>query len=181
MAGTNKKNPTVADYTPMPMVNGHRAALSRQVAHFLDWAAMSNPYTFYTAQVIAKAVYQYGRTLSPESKEAIAVKSVMTRAKDILRDEYGRGFCSQRGAGSRACVNSEDTVKNDLKTKARRKYALEQSIIETGTKAVKPSDFTATPEGRQLRTFHKDLLNSIDVQSTHNILEQANKLLTAGK
>lgn len=178
---TKKKSPITPDYSPMPMVNGHRPALSRQVAHFLDWAARNDPYTFYTAQVVAKSVYQYGRTLSPESKETIAVRSVMTRAKDILRDEYNRGFCSQRNVGVRACVDSEDTVKNDLKTKARRKYAIEQSIVETGTKAVKASEFTATPEGRQWKTFHKDLMNSIDVQSTHSILEQANKLLTAGK
>lgn len=169
-------------YSPMPMENGHMPPLSRRVAHFLDWAASNDPYSFYRPQVIAREVYQYARTLSPESQETKAVKSSLEHAKRILRDDYGRGFTASRGVGVRACVNSEDTVRHDLHAKAKRKRSIEQSILETGTKAVRVSEFSSTPEGKLLKSFHRDLMDVVDPDETQKILDQASRLLlTSGK
>lgn len=181
MMAAKKLVKKVLRYTPMEMVNGHVAPLSRRVAHFLDWAARHDPYSFYRPQVIAREVYQYGRTLSPESQETKAVKSALEHAKRILRDDYGRGFTSQRSVGVRACVDSEDTVRHDLSTKARRKRSIEQSILETGTKAVRPGEFSSTADGKMLRSFHKDLMDIVDPDATQKILDQASRLLTSGR
>jgi hypothetical protein len=156
--------------------------MSHQVAHFLDWAARNYPYDYFGYNVILKAIRKLASMPKVDSKETELVKSVMCRSKKILLETYRRGFDSARGVGCRACVNSEDTVKHDLKGKAKKRVAIDKAIEAVGTQAVTSGDFSDTAEGKQLASFHRNLMKSIDYKSLEDRLGAVNvKQLEPGR
>ncbi len=178
---SRKKNPfDFTKYVPMVVKGDQTPPLSHQVAHFLDWAAKTYPYDYFGYNVILKAIRKLATMPKVDSKETELVKSVMSRAKKILLDTYGRGFDSARGLGCRACVDSEDTVKHDMKGKVKRRVAIDKAIEAVGTKAVRSGEFSSTTEGKQLAAFHRETMKAIDYSSMEQRLQSVN-LLGQGK
>lgn len=180
MTAKTKKPYDFSKYQPLKVKDDQTPPLAQQVAHFLDWAAVAYPYQYFGHNVILKAVRKLSYMPKIESKDSEQVRSVMTRAKKILLDKYGRGFDSARGIGCRACVDSEDTIRHDLKDKAKRRVSIDKAIEAVGTKAVRASDLPNTPEGRQLAAFHRDLMRVVDHKALEDKLNQV-KLLNPAK
>jgi len=145
---TKKRKAAVADYNSLPGMS-----LTQRVAHFLDWAAKNLRYQYFPAQEIVKAISGYNHTPRATSKEAESVRACMTRARDLLRKEYKRGYVCQRGVGYRATVNDEDKARFDLADRTKRlasaKVSVDNSLGMIDARKISIS----SAEGRKLRSF----------------------------
>lgn len=145
---TKQRKTVVIDYEPLPGMS-----LTQRIAHFLDWAAKNLRYQYFPAQEILKAINKYKTTPRAASKETESVKACMTRARELLRKEYKRGYVCQRGIGYRATVNDEDKTRFDLTDRTKRlasaKINVDNSLEMIDTRRITSS----TQEGRKLRNF----------------------------
>ena len=148
------------DYIPLVDANQKKPPLNRQIAHFLDWAAQHMPKRLIPYNLIVKAVRQLRTTPRDNNKDIATFKSAMSRAKKVLLEEYNRGYHSKPGLGVRATVDDEDILMTDLATKARRRESLTASMAKVAD-AVDPSKLPATEQGKQLKSFHREVKKEV--------------------
>ncbi len=123
----------LAEYrAPDAMAKCHR------LAHFLDWFARKQPKVPIAANLIYRAITGIPRTPRMETPEVDAVKSGMSRAREILKEQYRRGLVSERGLGFRATVDDEDTANTQLRRDARRLVSAHRGM-ESTAKIVDPA------------------------------------------
>lgn len=89
---------------------------SMRLARFLNEAAELLPEAFIDRRICAKIAYMQSRTPSEESdwvKKKLPGAS--SRAKEILKKKYGKGWDFDRVEGIRATVGSADTSRTELR------------------------------------------------------------------
>ena len=161
-----KKHPDFADYVPIEGEDKKKPPLNRRIAHFMDWAARNMPKRLIPYNLITKAINNYRHLPRESSKEVETIKSAMPRVKKVLLEDYERGFHSKPHLGARATVDSEDILLTDLATKARRRESLTASM-ERVADIVDPSSLPATEQGKQLKSFHRE------VKKTNKLLDES--------
>lgn len=94
--------------------------LSRRVADFLAWLADQAPKRTVSYPELIKVVRCEKRKLAEDSPEIQRFKSVLARANEILREQYGREIVVIHGFGIRASVSDDDLAINNVNKRARR-------------------------------------------------------------
>lgn len=110
----------IANYkTPDDSVRKHMSIADR-VAHFLDWAAVHSPNTYFPVNIILKAIDDLSTTPQMNNQGIPRIQSALTRAKEILMKKYKRGYANSRGLGVRATKDVNDTVRHTVMASAKR-------------------------------------------------------------
>lgn len=95
-------------------------SMPKRIASFLDWAAKVTPGRPVSYQLLTKVCAKTNRLPSENDSRVAVVKNAVSRAKNVLIDEYGRGVVSHPGMGIRATIDSEDTARTQMETDTRR-------------------------------------------------------------
>lgn len=159
-------------YEPPKTKDGKVPPRSYLVAHFLNWAAEKRPTTHFQYNEIAKEIGKLARLPARESMDAKSVASVMSRAKEILLNQFGRGAMTDRELGHRACVSSEEVVLNDLKPRLNRKLKAERRIQAICEKGIDMSTLTK-PNASLVRRVKQ----IVQPEVLQEAIDQNNKLL----
>jgi aminoglycoside/choline kinase family phosphotransferase len=142
---TSPRNTSKAHKSSLAMIAQYKPiaakSLAQKIAHFLDWAASNCKGTYFTHNIILKAVNNYSHTPRPNTDEVKLIRSSMQRAKAILRQDFKRGFASVRDLGVRACTDDNDTVKHDL-TAANKRIASAHNHAADVVSVINPNKLT---------------------------------------
>lgn len=102
---------------------------SQALADFLAWGRKMFPYQLWPWNMVHKAITGRAAMARPDSKEVLYLRSCASRARPLLRKQYGCDLTTVRQIGVRATFDSEDTARLSGTVAIRRMYSAQQNII----------------------------------------------------
>jgi hypothetical protein len=104
---------------------------TKRLAHFLEWLAVEAPYQYVAPNLALKAIMGFSRTPRPKSDDVKLLQSSVTKARQILMDEFGRGLHVLRSVGIRATVDDQDCAQTQQRKNVERLVSAHGSVKRT--------------------------------------------------
>ncbi len=102
----------IRGYVPLPP--SERTALYKSAAHFLDWAAKTQPHRYFTWSMITRVVMDLSTVPRENSQTVTLIKRAASRIRKHLIQQYNREMENLSGIGVRATTGSLDVLKGRL-------------------------------------------------------------------
>lgn len=134
---------------------------TQRIAHFLDWLAKKYPRQFAQYNLITRAINGYRRTPGLKTREVELVRSSLTRAKQILSEDYHRGAVTMPSVGVRGTIDDDDRAANELPIKMRRLSSAKRSVERT-VEGIDPRKVTDPKIKKWLRTDVGMIMKSLE-------------------
>jgi hypothetical protein len=140
----------------------------KRIAHFLNEGAIKAPLDFFTHQDVADAIFKNSDTIVSKKVRVNLVKNCLSRTRDALWDNYGKGMESARGVGVRATVGAADAMSNDIIPHQTRLFNSTEKLSRKITK-VDRKELKKAPMGKLLLGAHTaaTTLTSTVLNDTH--------------